>query len=372
MRHVPGSLFYLAFASVFSNAFSAWAQSNEAKLFLAGPTQVAVSKPIVISNDGVTDAEGDFYAWPAIVDAQLLGEQTEAFQQAREMVGEPLFRIDHRLRMAEWTGLEQLANGLTTLEFSEASGNLARVKLAALHGCLHSQQNEAAASHLLNLYGVPRLNEVAREYPKLMTSPDELQTGFCESLMPLFFDRATAVNLVVKNKSTWLRQSPEWRWGSQLYFAALLLAAEEFQEAQAAIDKWDDSASPELREWKQVLDAQIEIANGRFGVQAIALERQLPKLNGPAKLCAQYCLAQAYVMRAKSESQHRQALLCLLEVVAVNRHRHHQLAAGALNQAIILANDHGWEFERNRLKTELLKNYPETYHGRQVLRERNE
>jgi hypothetical protein len=150
------------------------------------------------------------------------------------------------------------------------------------------------------------------------------------------------------------------------------LAAEEFQEAQAVIDKWDEAISPELREWKQVLSAQIEIDNGRFGMHAIALERQLPKLNGPAKLCGQYCLAQAYAMRAKNESQYRQALLRLLEVAAVNRYRHHQLAAGALNQAIVLANDRGWEFERDRLKTELLKTHPDTYHGRQLLRERDE
>ena len=372
MWHSPNNLINFAVAILFLNAHSGLAQqNNEAKFFLVGPTQIAVSKPIVISNDGVTDSVGKFFPWPILVDAQQLGEQSDEFQQMRQLVGEPLFRIDRRLRMGEWSGLEQLANGLTTKEFSEASGNLARIKLAALHGCLHSHRYEAAASNLINLHGVPKLEEVVKEYPKLITSPNDLQTGFCENLLPLFFDRITARDILAKNKLIWLRQLPERQWGSHLYVVGLLLAAEEFQEAQVVINTWDDAAA-ELREWKLVFNAQIEIANEQFGEKSIVLERQLPKLHGLAKLCGQYGLAEAYAVRAKTESQSRQALLRLLEVVAINQRHYDQLAECALSRAIALANDRGWEFERDRLKSELLKNHPDTYHGRLLLKERDD
>ncbi len=365
------SMLFFVFG-MFPHSLMNWAQSNDAKLFLVGPTQEAIAKPIVISNDGVTDANGKCFNWPVIVDAQLLGEQSEPFQQARETVGEPLFRIDRRLKAGEWSGLDELAERLAAVNFSDTSGNQARVRLAALHGLLHTHRNEAAAAELLNLLGVPGQFEVVNEYPKSIISPAELRNGFCENLLPRFFDRGVARNLIAKNKEKWLAQQSEWSWGSRVYFAALLLAAEELENAQSFIDKWDVVNSPELREWKQIFGAQIEIAHGRFGEHTIALESQLSQLSGSAKLCGQYCLAQDLTARAKTESQHRQALLRWLEIAAISRQHQSGLAAAALNAAIVLARDRGWEFEREGLRTELLKNHADTYHGRQLLKERND
>ena len=310
--------------------------------------------------DGVRLDDGTMLGWDEIEKATLANGQQAAFDRLFAELGGPLYRIRQRLSVGDYRGLLPQAEAIADQYADRDSPTSYMVLQSLMWGRLAVGRREEAlepylrcCEHLRRHSGQPIVLPGER---RLAWDP---QTGLSPDLAPIWFDAkaaGSALPRVLTAVNRMQRPRPE---GVNIYFAALALTAGETERADRVLAAMA-SEQPALRELREIVLAQQEIAGGR---NAEAVRRLDPKwrtylpFNQPLAL---YWLGLGLV-RAEDRPTREQGLLYLLRIPALYGGEQPDVAAAALY--------HSWETLSKlddargsvAVRKELLERYGQTY-----------
>ncbi len=126
----------------------------------------------------------------------------------------------------------------------------------------------------------------------------------------------------------------------------------------------ETSPQAQLNGWRTVLEARIQ-QKTRNGLNSrTILESNSKNITGPARAVALYYRGINVLHESDiGDLELSKAMLTLLRIPAVYGEMHRELSAAALFQSAEIAKHRGREGDSQKLKEELLRRYPRTYHG---------
>ncbi len=310
--------------------------------------------------------------WSKILQAKVDDQRQPEFDRYLREVGLPLFRLESRLEKRDWAGIGEVAEPMYD---SLCSGSLvANEELKFLvcratmeSRCYRSQPMEAIEPFLRAAAHQTRLDQDAKTAlnPWLLPANDVAQM-VSERLLPIWFDGAKAAQVYARlDKAIENGQVPRTS-GALVYLASLAVAAENYGLADQLIAEIRKTSSGQDRiaDWASVVEANRRLSSGETGQGRQILSRLIGQLDGAksqsaARAIALY-LAGAYPDQDTFETQ----MLNLLRVPAIYGERYSNLSAAALYKAFTISREKSDPKQARILVNELLRRYPNTYHGR--------
>lgn len=321
--------------------------------------------------DEVVDGDGNSYDWDQIHSAVLNDGRQQEFDRLLRDFGVPLFRVRHRLANQDLSSLSEVVEplyrtqrgnevtaanrrnryllSLAAFRSRLADGNPANALIPFIEAC------EIRSSQLANeLNGIPEIQDVD-------LSADEVRNQFTPLLPPIWFDVEAArrsgqeLNALVAKDLT---QSTD---GTLIYLASLSLAAGDTESAVEALDELSLRSGHLVETWLPILRVEMEIGKIVKGPATDALRKSHRRLQGPERAVANYLLA---LQIGDNPDDFDSAILDLLYIPANHGSSLKSLSAAALHQAALISTRGKKIKEADLIKSELLKNYQNTYHGR--------
>ncbi len=334
-------------------------------LFLNGPSRIQVTPPLEIGEAGISDSNGQRFAWRTIWSARLSNAaDQQKFDSLRQELAEPLYLMNRRLRLGDTRGLLELCEKLENFASRLSQEDASLLALASLRGSFQNHQGEIAIVHWLNFLRIGSASSMAACYPEADISEEEVESGMLISVLPLFFDSSRA-RTALSQLDRSVHQLKESTTGDRVYRVALLLACDDIEEAQRQMISWPVAENPALKEWQQIFALPIELQRGTADRDTIvSIENDLAEFSHMGQLVARFWLAVTQSTSSRTDRDFRDAILIWLDIAAESGDRHPNLTAAALFRAQELAEARNWTFEASRIRSELMEKYRMTYFGK--------
>ena len=310
-------------------------------------------------------SDGARLSWDQILRADVPDEQRAEFDRRLSQIGLPLFRIKSRLASGDWWSIGSIAEPMYDLirPGGDASGFQFDVRtrylisMAAMYGRIHSGERELAVEpFVLAAMLQPQIPDAVDQ--PFALSADEVESGICHRLLPVWFDRAHArLSLNEFSANVGAGGFPAVG-GVLIYRASLAIAAGEFAVAGADIDQLRLQGSHP--DWVKVLEASLLVSQDRID-EGLQLLRARDSFSRPCRAVALYLEGMHPSPSALSSDA---SLVSLLTIPALFGESFEELASAALYGAAERTGADGKSGDRRILTNELLRRYPNTYHGR--------
>ncbi|MFK7766121.1 MAG: tol-pal system YbgF family protein [Mariniblastus sp.] len=326
-------------------------------------------------------SNGMSLGWDKVFQASVDGDQQNEFERRVNEIGLPIFRMKARLVNGDWHGAAEIANpivenetrwnnlppdvlylaGLAMMNSHLKKGN----RDQAVWAFLIASENQAAASEeALKIAGTNRLSE------------RECRLKFSTKILPYWLDpnldEGVAARLTA-NANSQLKPA----LGVVLYLTSMNIELGKFDTAEEWLDDLDGLGENEVQIWKNVLLARMKQAKGDFAEAKAILEsvlstlatQKLTGIEGPRCVALYYYGLTGLNPKGLSDSDRAKAMLSLLRIPAVYGDTNKSLAAAAVFQSAEIAKLRGRDEDAQKLRAQLLRRYPRTYHGTLKLRD---
>ena len=162
--------------------------------------------------------------------------------------------------------------------------------------------------------------------------------------------------------------------GEIIYLSSMLIELESYDAAKRWLGELDGrmaTGEKEIRAWQNVLRARIKLKNGELDAARISLEELVSnhisqneiEIETPRMVALYYAGLTEMAGENVTDSQRAKATLTFLTIPAVYGDTHKSLSAAALFQSAEIAKLRGRDGDAQKLRTQLLRKYPRTYHG---------
>lgn len=356
---------------------------------------------------GIELFDGRRIGWDQVLRASIDPPKQEKFNKYVTEIGLPVFRLKTRIDQGDWWGAGQIAEPMFERDLAE--GNVFPDNESKMLACLATMQsrlrsNKRAQAVLPYLEAVsihaklPKSND--SKFKKLLGY--ESTIGLAPDLIPVWFDASTLQSSAAKLEEMfkYLDVTSEASPSPALiiYLASMSIELGETERVKQLIHilgtrNFHPDQSEEIAAWKIVLEARLVQKTGdQVRCQAI-LEKNAAAIIGLARPAAFFYLGLSkskthdkdLEKQRKKESdlsnpgKHAQlfpamdrdlskAALLLLRVPALYGESNPHLAAAAISQAATIAKIRGHVDEHEKLREQLFRRYPRTYHGSKAAR----
>ncbi len=348
----------------------AWTGAILALVFMAAPglaqdqivlrnTQV-IKKPILsFDEDGVKIKGQKDLGWDEIESATV-GSNQKRFNDLLNDLGPNLFKVRKRLENGDYADLLDFAKGLFPRYAGRRSATAYMVSQSLMWAYLATGQREAAVEpYLVCLDYLPTQKVVA--LPGTRRLRWEPATGLSPELAPIWFDAAAAKKSLPAVEKTLGTVSKTIPGGAFYYGATLALSAGQPDVADKLLARMPQDKT--LGELALIARAQGEILAGKEGPSVKALAKQCSSVHSDCHPLAHYWLGLA-ALRSQDQAKKKEGLLRMLYLPALYGEQAPDLSAAALHLAMeTLEAAPATKNQAGRLRTELLTQYPQTYHG---------
>ncbi|MFT5303090.1 MAG: hypothetical protein ACI814_003908 [Mariniblastus sp.] len=335
-------------------------------------------------------SDGTQLAWDQVLKASVDQERQTEFDRRVLEIGLPVFRLKSRIALGDWSGAGEIAQPIYNQHILSSQTQTQRqiqparsfdtdtkylICLAAMHSSLDKHHHGQAMMPFF---------EAARTQPSVRReildavgirtiSKRELSTFFSDSIPPIWFDQtpnAEAEKWLLQQIQSIDRQREErdsdFRLppGFSLYLASIQIESGQTATAIQSLQRIDVKGDANLNDWHNVLLARAkQVDNDPIAAQTL-LTPIAQRLQSPARPLALFYLGTSMAsMPGVSDSEFSRAMLMLLKLPALYGANSPELAAAALFQAAEIAKLRGMNSVAQKLREELLKRYPHTYHG---------
>ncbi|MEE2825474.1 MAG: hypothetical protein VYE64_02480 [Planctomycetota bacterium] len=276
--------------------------------------------------------------------------------------GRALFQLRHRLSLGDWSSLAEVADPLyRDLRGDPKSSEMARqeylISLGAFGSRLHGDDRAGAIAPFLRACrleekfrfksGLPAWRDLSRE---------QIRDRLHPWITPVFFDPIRAERELDK----WILGPNTPQPAEQIYRVALVITSGQYDLARDMIARLEK----DQKNWGMIFSAQLELVDKPGNAIEKIRDRQWREsLTSSQDSLVRYILAEADSRMATDADA---ATLAFLQLVAENEQKDRQLAAASLYHAFLIAERNGRLEEAKIFKSELLDEYPETYHGKKI------
>lgn len=310
-------------------------------------------------------SDGSELSWDQILRGHVAVDQQGKFDRYVRDIGLPLFQMKQRIRLRDWTRLNEIAD-LLFVQYSGEDSTIGKtVCLASAKGKLET--GERAAAVLPFLMATVKQSTLSDETLGAMGyQPDELEIGVSVQLLPVWFD----LDLAKVQRQALMAFAAElgdkFPEGGFVYLASFSLALEEFEEAKRFANQISGSHET-LLQWRQLLLSEVD---RRTRVDLHRVNRFQVDAKTPAEVRA----ASRYfdAIAAEKSMQEGNPLPVLLEhmkVAALWGEQFPNLSSAAMYRAVRLAKSAEMSKEAETISKELLSRYSKSYHGKIIASE---
>jgi hypothetical protein len=300
--------------------------------------------------------DGTILTWDQVLTAPVADKKFEELHAALSM---PLFRMKHRWSIGDYVAAAEIANQLDKYYADQTSESAQWVATANLIGNLR-QSNRPQA--VLALFRILQIHQENPEIEKLIQQAPvtiDFETGFCDRIVPIFFDAENCTNTIGKITSA-IPGKEGVLPSHHVYAAAIAVKADKINLTEELIDASNEKI------WTAIIEAQILLASNDAKLAA----EKLKAIKAPTGLAAwaatQYLRGIAGLQDSDSNQQSRGAIL-LLSVPAITKSQFPELSAACLRQVANWLKSNNKPIESRSLERELSQKYRSTFFGRASL-----
>jgi hypothetical protein len=349
-------------------------------------TKVLTKRVLSFDEDGVRlEGMDQPLGWDEIESGTVSSNQAK-FDELVKEVGQDLFRIRLRLKDGNYADILPHAERIFPRYQPRRSPTAYLVSQGLMWAQLaHNQREKAVEPYLVCL---DILSAKTKEKPALPGDRKlkfDLVTGLSPELAPVWFDAAAAKAALPGVQKT-LAKISNASAGANMYGVTLALSAQDLGAADKLL-KHIPAKTPSLAELVDIATAQREVLSGKPGTGVAGLEKKIDQLSEVHKPLAYYWLGLAGLdaadkqladpkkkpANAAAAHNAKEALVRLLHIPALYGEQHPDLAGAALYQAAktldALPDNSASAYGVGRMRTLLLSNYPQTYHGSRLMAE---
>ncbi len=323
-------------------------------------------------------SDGSRLSWDQVLKAEVAENRQKEFDLNVEQIGLPLFRLKSRIRNRDWVGAGEIAEPIYVGSIdnqSTSQGNASINADTAYLVCLATMNSRIGKSdrtgalmpfvHTIRLQ--PSISDALRKMVGTRGIPQhDLELGLSRDLLPVWFDDRELENASGSLKAT----LENWTSGNDpppgltVYLASLKIELGQTDQALRLLRSLRSSADQEVDNWRKVLEARLDQKTKTALNSQTVLDRNANKITGWARPVALYYRGINVVTQPETSDLDRsKAILTLLRIPARYESDCPDLAAAAIYQAAKISHERGRETDEQKLRDELLRRYPNTYHG---------
>jgi hypothetical protein len=318
-------------------------------------------------------SDGTRLGWDRVLKASVASDRQTEFDRNIEQLGLPLFRMKTRIGHGDWMGAGEIARPRYEMELDDllASSDFDTAYLVCLTTMkcrLHDGDRSEAI--LPFLQAALLQSKVDTNTLKIVGSgrlpTRDLELGLSGQILPIWFDQSKLEQTVqsltdwVKHNAKQIASSP----GVGIYIASMKIELGKTDEAMQLLRSLDSTSNSALIGWRSVLEARIHQKTKNALNAKTMLEANSKKIIGGARAVALYYRGINVLDESDiGDIDRSKAMLTLLRIPAVYGQAYRDLSAAALYQAAKIAELRGRANDAQKLKEELLRRYPGTYHG---------
>jgi hypothetical protein len=320
-------------------------------------------------------SDGSRLTWDQVLKANVAEDRQKEFNLMLNQIGLPLFRLKSRIGNGDWAGAGEIAEPI--YDASIVRGNVSPdtdtfylVCLATMKSRIRKGDRAAALMPFIRAARLqPKVSKQVREIVGARGIPQrDQETGLSHELLPVWFDNST-LQKAASSLSNWLGRvaqdnGPAPAPGTTIYLASLKIELGQTEEAMRLLRSVRFDSDAELSSWRTVLEARHHQKTKNLLNAQTMLEMNEKKITGLARLAALYYRGINVVDQPDTSDLDRsKAILTLLRIPALHGDEHRDLAAAAIYQSAEIAKLRRRATDEQKLRDELLRRYPRTYHG---------
>lgn len=345
---------------------------DDSTIVLRNLTTIRDAKVSEFDAAGLLLTNGDRLQWDEVLSAPVPKDRQAEFNEYLKSVGEPLFRLKTRLRNKDWSGAGELGETLYEPIRTRPSPNQEldfAIGLAVMRGRLFKGDRAGAVESFLLAASIQqKLNDASRKsLDDLLLPAVDVENQISNQIIPHWFDTNSiaAANDSVRELIE-IGRIQNVR-GVAVYLASLAVARKDYSESDRLISKLrgKNDLTSSLDNWLTVIEIERYFAANEQPRADQLVKQSFNRLSGGPRALVFY-LRGTYATDGPEKQ-----LLSLLTVPAVFGERFPNLSATALYRASLLVEKQGISKDARILRNELLRRYPNTYHGRLARNEQN-
>jgi hypothetical protein len=365
------------------------AAAAQSPIILRDLTVIRDATVIHFDGDGVELSDNRRLSWDEVLQATVEPERQESFNRYLSEIGLPIFRLKSRIRKRDWAAIGRVAEplyqqlGIRELKAKNGDQTTKLICFGVMQSRLDRGDRSGAVTPFLQAVLIERqLEGESLNEARLFTSR-EVESLMSDAMLPIWFDVQAAESAFEALSRAFVATSTSRETGAIVYLASLAVAVKRLELARDLVNLIPPGASS-FSDWRDILEAEIAIANREFDRAAQILGAKPFKDNEAARVVRKYLLAAAYFVDENGAGeQHNQgvpslalpndqvsekvdAMLELVSIPAEFGGKYPALSAAALSQAIRIGESIGLTEERAALKQELLLRFPTSYHARVI------
>lgn len=313
------------------------------------------------SQESIVLDDGSQLTWDQVLKADLGDNRQAEFDRNIRDIGLPLFRMNRRIQIGDWSRLNAVADSLMIRYSGIDSPTGKAVCLAAAKGKLESLERAAAVVPFV--MACHKRASLDPDTARLLNfSLEELQAGVSLQLLPVWFDLEQVRKQLPILEGYAVELEDEFPAGGYLYLASFHLALGQPDKAKLSLKKVVD-LDPATRQWKRLLVSQADRDSRQDPNRMNLFQVNDSTMSGPRAVSA---YLDAVALDRGGEAKPESVILSYLKVAALWGEDFPNLTASAIYRSIEVADQANMVQESNSLSAELLRRYAKSYHGRRL------
>ena len=316
------------------------------------------------NEQGVRLKSGQILTWDRIERATLTEKQTE-FDDLKDRLGEPLFRIRQRLSNGDFKDAFSIAKNLEKNISSDNGPTSLMLATALFRGHLANGDRISAILPLLQCASLQNANGNEPNWigdlrKSISPVTFDNQTLLTDELLPIFFDKQVAKETFPSIKNYFDEKKEAVAKPYQFLLGSLAIRAGDVDTAKSILTKMEEDVR--LEQQSKILKSQILISEKKVDEAILELTSLASNNNRQVRIMATYWLGKANSIG--SPEQRQQGALSFLQIAATYSETYPELAAAGVAEAREIMKIDGDKSAEDSLKNELRERYPNSWHAR--------
>ncbi len=274
-------------------------------------------------------ADGQKLTWDQVLQSRVDAQWQESLDTHVKKFGLPLYRLKHRLRQLNVDGAFDIAKDWYENDAQTFSGHEANflVCRAVMMGRIRRGERTSAFASMIRAIQLQEKCSATflEAFPGLAFDEDELRTGICDELLPVWGSVEETQLALRKLDVNFDLSSLVEEWpGLAVYLSSMAVHIKQRERMTDWIPAM--GAVPQLRQWQRVLGSDLP---------RTPLSRLIDGSEGALRVTAMYWWATAQ----EQQTPKRQRMLTLLKIVANYSQQFPMLAKEACAEAVELTDD---------------------------------
>lgn len=332
------------------------------RIVLRNLTIISDRTAVSLDEDGVRLDDGATVTWDEIETGSIAEPMQAKFDLLLKELGGPLYLIRQRLKVGDYESLLDQAEAVYPRYRERRSPTAYMVCQALMWSRLATGRREAAVEPYLRCYEYLRATRSdGSGLPGERRLEFDAKTALSPSLVPVWFDPNAAKSALPDVIEVVKSMSQPRPAGVYIYLATLAQAAGDRETAERMLGAVGDGERA-AAEWRQIVLAQFEIADGKSGAAVQRLEADVDKLLSQNRPAAVYWLGMLKV-QANDPQVRRDGVLEFLRLPALYGKQFPELAGAGLYQAMLTLDELKDVKGSVAVRRELLVRYSQTVHA---------